>query len=128
MAPTNKNVVRGCAQIAPRRAPFNTLGGLFLSLRRHSRPVTFGHLIDYDLAMIRLMLALICCLALAAPAWAGFDEGIAAYKRGDYETTLRVMLPLAEQGNAAAQNNVGSLYDSGKGVPQNSVEASQRSM
>ena len=28
-------------------------------------------------------------LGLTAPAWAGFDEGVAAAKRGDYATALR---------------------------------------
>ncbi len=28
-------------------------------------------------------------LGLTAPAWAGFDEGMAAYDRGDYATALR---------------------------------------
>ncbi len=27
-------------------------------------------------------------LGLTAPAWAGFDEGVAAYHRGDYATAL----------------------------------------
>ncbi len=39
-------------------------------------------------------------LGLTAPAWAGFDEGEAAFKRGDYATALREWRPLAEQGNA----------------------------
>ena len=46
------------------------------------------------------VLILLCCLALAAPAWAGFDEGVDAYERGDYEAALKEIRPLAEQGNA----------------------------
>ena len=38
-------------------------------------PVPLGRLTGYDLAMTRLMIFVICCLALAAPAWAGFGEG-----------------------------------------------------
>ncbi len=41
-------------------------------------------------------------LGLTAPAWAGFDEGVAAYQRGDYATALREWHPLAEQGGANA--------------------------
>ena len=62
-------------------------------------------------------------LALAVPAWAGFDEGVAAYKRGDYETALKEFRPLAEQGDAVAQTNVGTMYSNGKSVPQDHVEA-----
>ena len=53
--------------------------------------------------MRRLALALAVLIGLAAPAWAGFDEGFAALKRGDYATALREWRPLAEQGDAGAQ-------------------------
>ena len=62
-------------------------------------------------------------LGLTAPAWAGFDEGVAAYKRGDYATALREWHPLAEQGNAGAQYNLGVMYDKGEGVTQDNAEA-----
>ena len=35
-------------------------------------------------AMMRMIASAIQLIALAAPVWAGFDEGMAAYKRGDY--------------------------------------------
>jgi len=62
-------------------------------------------------------------LGLTAPAWAGFDEGEAAFKRGDYATALREWRPLAEQGNAKAQTNLGFMYKEGRGVPQDYAEA-----
>ncbi len=68
-------------------------------------------------------LAVICWLALAGPASAGFDEGVAAYDRGDYETALREFRPLAEQGNADAQNALGWMYYIGWGVLQDYVQA-----
>ena len=64
-------------------------------------------------------------VALSAPAWAGFDEGVTAYNRGDYETALREMRPLAEQGNAPAQFNLGVMYLNGRGVPQDYAEAAR---
>ncbi len=60
-------------------------------------------------------------LGLAAPA--GFDEGAAAYNRGDYATAIRVWRPLAEQGNANAQSMLGLLYGKGQGVPQDYAQA-----
>ena len=36
--------------------------------------------------MIRIALAAVWLVSLAAPAWAGFDEGLAAHGRGEYET------------------------------------------
>ncbi len=62
-------------------------------------------------------------LGLTAPAWAGWDEGVAAYKRGDYATALREWRPLAEQGNAKAQYNLGVMYGNGVGVPQDEAQA-----
>ena len=75
--------------------------------------------------MKRVISALVFLIGLAAPAWAGFDEGVAAYERGDYETALREFRPLAEQGSAAAQNNLGLMYDNGEGVPQDYAEAAK---
>ena len=73
--------------------------------------------------MIRSMLAVICCLALAAPAWAGFGEAGAALERGDYETAVRELRPLAEQGDARAQTILGGMYAEGRGVPQDDAKA-----
>ena len=47
----------------------------------------------------------------------------AAYKRGDYATVLLLMRPLAEGGNALAQNYMGILYDNGHGMPQDDAQA-----
>ncbi len=72
------------------------------------------------------LIAALCAgftLGLTAPAWAGVDEGVAAYERGDYATALRESRPLAEQGNAIAQNNLGLMYDQGRGVPQDDARA-----
>ena len=52
-----------------------------------------------------------------------WDKAIAAYNNGDYATALQEWRPLAEQGNARAQNNLGAAYDYGEGVPQDYAEA-----
>ena len=49
--------------------------------------------------------------------------GGAAYDRGDYATALKEFRPLAEQGNADAQFNLGFMYENGLGVPQDYAEA-----
>jgi TPR repeat protein len=71
---------------------------------------------------IALVLSFVC---LAAPAWADVQAGVDAYKRGDYATALREWRPLAEQGIADAQFNLGQLYANGQGVPQDYVRARQ---
>ena len=52
-----------------------------------------------------------------------FGGGIAAYDREDYATAFGEMKPLAEQGDADSQNNLGVLYHHGQGVPQDYVQA-----
>jgi tetratricopeptide (TPR) repeat protein len=39
-----------------------------------------------------------------------FEEGKAAYERGDYATALRELLPLAERGDAKAQSKLSEVY------------------
>ena len=48
-----------------------------------------------------------------------------AAKRGDYATALREWKPLAEQGNADAQFNLGLMYRNGEGVQQDHEESAK---
>jgi TPR repeat protein len=70
-----------------------------------------------------ILLSLVLAALCVAPVWAGFEEGIAAYERGDYATTLNEWRPLAEQGDPTAQHHLGWLYVIGRGVPQDYQEA-----
>jgi TPR repeat protein len=63
-------------------------------------------------------------VALTGAAIAGpLDDAIAALQRGDYTMAMRLIRPLAEQGNAGAQTDLGVIYDSGLGVPQDYAQA-----
>jgi TPR repeat protein len=63
-------------------------------------------------------------LGLAAgPAFAGFDEGVDAYNRGDFVTAMANFKPLAVQGDPRAQFNVGLMYEDGRGVLQSFKDA-----
>jgi len=53
------------------------------------------------------------------------EEGRAAIGAGDYPKALRLLLPLAREGNAVAQNGLGVLYLNGWGVKQDFKEALQ---
>ena len=64
-------------------------------------------------------------LAIPGPASAGFDEGMAAAKRGNYRAAYQVWLPLATAGDVRAQYNLAVLYDRGFGVPQDFAEAAK---
>lgn len=61
-------------------------------------------------------------------AWADtpvqqFQQGLTAYEQSDYQTAFKLWLPLAEQGNADAQFNLGLIYYNGRGVKQDDFEA-----
>ncbi len=73
--------------------------------------------------MFRIASMLILTLASPAPVQAVVEEGRAAYKRGDYVVALRLLRPLAEQGNSKAQFNLGLMYENGRGVTENTVQA-----
>ena len=69
-------------------------------------------------------LALAMMLAFAVSAYAGtYEDGFAAAKRGDYATAVRLWRPLAEQGDARAQFNLGLSYANGWGVPLDYAQA-----
>jgi TPR repeat protein len=57
--------------------------------------------------------------AFASP----WEDGMAAYNRGDYVPAIQVFRKLAEQGNAKAQNVLGVMSRKGEGVPKNPVRA-----
>jgi uncharacterized protein len=60
----------------------------------------------------------------AVPAKAGpLDDGNAAMHRKDFAAALELLGPLARDGNAIAQFNLGFLFDEGLGVPQNHMRA-----
>ncbi len=62
--------------------------------------------------------------AFAAPVAAqDYETGKEALKRGDYATALREWRPLAEQGDAQAQFNLGHMYANGEGVSLDYVQA-----
>lgn len=69
---------------------------------------------------IALVLLIVC---LAVSVWADFQAGMDANNRGDYATALREWRPLAEQGDTLAQDNLGTLYFNGEGVPKDYQQA-----
>ncbi len=66
-------------------------------------------------------------LCFATSAGAGFDEGMAAYERGEYATSLEEWQPLADgdDADADAQFNLGRMYAKGEGVPHDYVAAAR---
>ena len=54
---------------------------------------------------------------------ADFESGLEAYNRGDYKNAFLIFNCLTEQGDAAAQYQLGVMYADGEGVPQDDSEA-----
>ena len=75
--------------------------------------------------MKRLLLIILAMLLLNVGVTGAtpFDDALAAYNRGDYTTALKIFRPLAAQGIAEAQFNLGYMYYFGRGVPQDYAEA-----
>ena len=78
------------------------------------------------LSVTRILVGVILALMLRGGAIAGpLEDARTAYKRGDFATALQIWRPRATQGVAFAQVNVGIMYYSGQGVPQDYGEAAK---
>jgi TPR repeat protein len=76
---------------------------------------------SYTSRMKRFLIlpVLLLTLLVGTPAFsADFQKGFIAAESGDYATALREWTPLAKQGHATAQFNLGLMYRNGWGVPQ----------
>ena len=66
-----------------------------------------------------LFILFTCLLFVSSSsAWGDFQNGIAAYNRDDYATAFLELKLLAELGHAEAQNKLGNMYETGKGLPK----------
>lgn len=70
-----------------------------------------------------LSILLVGSLLASSMCFAGFEEGLSAYDKGDFATAIRNWKPLADQGDALAQNKLGVMYGNGQGVPQDDKQA-----
>jgi uncharacterized protein len=68
--------------------------------------------------------ALMLAVSFAGSVCAGpFEDAAAAYRKGDYAAALGIIRPLAEEGNVAAQFNLGVMFQLSHGVPQDNEAA-----
>ena len=74
--------------------------------------------------------SMLCGLILAAQLLGGpgalagpWEDGMAAYNRGDYVPAITVFRAMAAQGNARAQGLLGVMYRRGQGVSHSPVRA-----
>jgi len=75
---------------------------------------------------MRTLFAVLLVAVLVTHANAqNFGAGLDAYDRGDFETALREWQPLAEQGDARAQFNLGVIHFNAQSVPHDPNKAVQ---
>src|ERR1019366_1438617 len=79
------------------------------------------------LAATAVLMVMVCAgparADAAADALAALQAAQAEDAQHDYATELKLLRPLAEQGNALAQTRLGYRYSEGKGVPKDDAEA-----
>jgi TPR repeat protein len=75
---------------------------------------------------MKLFFGMLAVVLVVLPVVAAdFAAGLSAYDKGDYATALNEWRPLAEQGDAPSEFNLGLLYYDGHGVPQDYSEAAR---
>lgn len=58
-------------------------------------------------------------------AWAGYDEGVAAYQRGRHDVAFKAFSDAAARGDARAQRSLGLMHERGEGVPRDPALAAE---
>jgi TPR repeat protein len=72
---------------------------------------------------LTLVGALMALLVMVSAGVAGpLEDALAAHRRGDYVTAERMLRPLAERGDAKAQNYLASLYSGYQGFLKDCAE------
>ena len=66
---------------------------------------------------------LLSSLLWAAPAVAGYEEGLAARQRGDFAAAIREWAAAADAGDARAQFGLGAMYRNGEGLALDAGQA-----
>lgn len=77
-------------------------------------------------SMMRALSGLILTIFFAvasSTALAGLQEGISAYKNGNYPSAINELRPLANNGNAVAQYWLGVMHSDEKGVQRDDQQA-----
>ena len=75
-------------------------------------------------ALGTILLAAACSVFVRpAIAQVALEEGLVAYRSGDYAKAIELWQPIADKGNSDAQYRLGSMYAEGKGVERNDATA-----
>lgn len=69
------------------------------------------------------LIAAALCVPSAGAVAGPWEDGMAAYNRGDYVPAMQVFRGMARAGNANAQAMLGTMYRRGQGVSKSSAHA-----
>ena len=123
--------LRDIAEQLNRRGGVSKPRGAGYGVRQRSRtfrtgrtfsPVSHGGCCGMKNLHVLLMVSLLTFAGGMAIAQ-DYDAGLKAFQAGDFQTALKEWKPLADQGHAYAQNNLGWMYADGEGVPEDDAEA-----
>ena len=78
---------------------------------------------EWKSIMRKFISSLMLVLAIPSLGWAGYQEAIDAFEKGDGATALKEFQALADKNDPRGQYGLGILHDLGEGVPQSSEEA-----
>ena len=70
-----------------------------------------------------ILISFLLSIGVVGLASADFNDGLNAYKKGNYASALAEWLPIASQGVAEAQYNLAGMYAKGYGVKINDEQA-----
>src|SRR5215216_4644386 len=85
--------------------------------------MAFAHKLQAKVGTSTAFTTIMLVLSVAPLAAGPLDDAVAAYVRGDDATAVRLLRPLAEQGDARAQYHLGTRYYVSKGVLADYTEA-----
>ena len=73
--------------------------------------------------MKNILYTIILSFLFSFSVFADWEAGVDALEKGDYETAYIEFITFAERGNVDAQYNLGLMYSSGEGVPEDNMSA-----
>jgi len=90
------------------------MAGSFPRRSRNQLPIPNALCQTSQMNRLLILPVLLFTLLVGTPAFsADYQKGLTAYDSGDYATALREWTPLADQGIAIAQYNLGWMYENG---------------
>jgi uncharacterized protein len=60
-----------------------------------------------------------------SPAWASYDDGVAAYQRGRFDLAIKAFGDAAARGDARAKRSLGLMHERGEGIPRDLEAAAE---